>query len=236
MDFVVRHSSKMSCKPMAPKSENCSSYEVRIFWKYISNIRSYLHWKYLQKAIKALNNLLPNSAFLQNVVTQQRSKESFNVIDTEMYLNRAGMTVKDLEKLKVIHISGTKGKVCHALNINMKMMQLFKTYLINFNRATIFSLLISDDLNWLLHCCKILKKSYLFLNSGIHMRFSRINFTQSWISNGFLQFTPSNFCHWTNPFVWAPNVKRNVCQVFLDCLWEVRNRCRKSNFSWTFHV
>lgn len=88
MDFVVRHSS--SAKTNVTPKNDCSSYE---------------------KAINALNNLLPNSTFLQNsVVTQQRGTESLNLADTEKYLVRAGMTIKDLEKLKVIHVSGTKGK------------------------------------------------------------------------------------------------------------------------------
>uniref|UniRef100_A0A336KWZ9 Folylpolyglutamate synthase n=1 Tax=Culicoides sonorensis TaxID=179676 RepID=A0A336KWZ9_CULSO len=88
MDCVTKryHSSKVSRKPEVTTND---SYE---------------------KAITVLNNLLPNSAFLQNAITQQRSNESLNLEDTVKYLNRAGMTLKDLENLKFIHISGTKGK------------------------------------------------------------------------------------------------------------------------------
>lgn len=45
------------------------------------------------------------------ITKQQTSTESMNLVDTEKYMARAGMSIEDLNKLNIIHVSGTKGKV-----------------------------------------------------------------------------------------------------------------------------
>ncbi|CAD6241180.1 GSCOCG00009202001-RA-CDS [Cotesia congregata] len=58
-----------------------------------------------QSAIEALNNLQSNATYLKNA-----SRHTNTLKDTEKYLKRSGITIKDLKKLSIIHVAGTKGK------------------------------------------------------------------------------------------------------------------------------
>ncbi|XP_015605818.1 folylpolyglutamate synthase, mitochondrial-like isoform X2 [Cephus cinctus] len=63
----------------------------------------------MYEAVKALNNLQSNAAYLQNVKTHN-SATNTNLKDTRKYLLRSGITMEELDKLSVIHVAGTKGK------------------------------------------------------------------------------------------------------------------------------
>ncbi|KAK8380551.1 hypothetical protein O3P69_016861 [Scylla paramamosain] len=61
-----------------------------------------------EEAVQTLNSLQSNAAVLQRI-RQQRGFTN-NVQATECFLDRVGISLKDLDSLSVIHIAGTKGK------------------------------------------------------------------------------------------------------------------------------
>ncbi|KAJ6634969.1 Folylpolyglutamate synthase, mitochondrial, partial [Pseudolycoriella hygida] len=64
-----------------------------------------------ERAIVALNSLQSNaSRFAQSVALRQHNVICTQVQQTEKYLIRSGMDCKDLDRLSVIHVAGTKGK------------------------------------------------------------------------------------------------------------------------------
>ncbi|KAI8446202.1 Mur ligase [Phakopsora pachyrhizi] len=64
-----------------------------------------------KEAISALNSLQSNASVLANIQAEASKVNSRNVLDqTSYYLSRIGYQPKDLNRLNVIHISGTKGK------------------------------------------------------------------------------------------------------------------------------
>lgn len=63
----------------------------------------------LKEAVKALNSLQSNAESIRSSLHKRKRLNSLQ--DTERYLLKSGLTVKDLEKLSYIHVSGTKGKV-----------------------------------------------------------------------------------------------------------------------------
>jgi len=63
-----------------------------------------------EEAILALNSLQTNAATLQKVKKERMKNVHMNLALTTKYLERSGMTVDDLDTLKVIHVAGTKGK------------------------------------------------------------------------------------------------------------------------------
>ena len=62
------------------------------------------------EAVAALNNLQTNAALLQKVRKERQKNVHLNLPQTLKYLERSGMTLNDLDTLKIIHVSGTKGK------------------------------------------------------------------------------------------------------------------------------
>jgi len=62
------------------------------------------------EAVAALNSLQTNAALLQKVRKERQKNVHLNLPQTTKYLERSGMTLEDLDKLKIIHVSGTKGK------------------------------------------------------------------------------------------------------------------------------
>lgn len=62
------------------------------------------------EAIKALNSLQTNAALLDKVRKERQKNVHLNLPLTAKYLERSGMTLEDLDSIKVIHVSGTKGK------------------------------------------------------------------------------------------------------------------------------
>jgi len=61
-------------------------------------------------AIKALNSLQTNAALLEKVRKERQKNVHLNLPLTAKYLERSGMSLEDLDSIKVIHVSGTKGK------------------------------------------------------------------------------------------------------------------------------
>merc|ERR1712106_915308 len=62
------------------------------------------------EAVAALNSLQTNAALLQKVRKERQKNVHLNLPQTTKYLERSGMTLEDLDKIKIIHVSGTKGK------------------------------------------------------------------------------------------------------------------------------
>ena len=62
------------------------------------------------EAVAALNSLQTNAALLQKVRKERQKNVHLNLPQTTKYLERSGMTLDDLDKIKIIHVSGTKGK------------------------------------------------------------------------------------------------------------------------------
>ncbi|CAH1972953.1 unnamed protein product [Acanthoscelides obtectus] len=60
-----------------------------------------------EAAINALNNLQSNAHYIQNAGKGQVPDKIAQMIK---FLNRAGLTLEDLDKLSVIHVTGTNGK------------------------------------------------------------------------------------------------------------------------------
>lgn len=63
-------------------------------------------------AIAALNGLQSNaSTMAQSVALHQHNVICTQIQQTEKYLRRSGIDLNDLDRLSVIHVAGTKGKV-----------------------------------------------------------------------------------------------------------------------------
>uniref|UniRef100_A0A8C5KT01 Folylpolyglutamate synthase n=1 Tax=Jaculus jaculus TaxID=51337 RepID=A0A8C5KT01_JACJA len=63
-----------------------------------------------QDAVRMLNTLQTNASYLEQV-KRQRSDPQAQLEAMEMYLTRSGLQVEDLNRLNIIHVTGTKGKV-----------------------------------------------------------------------------------------------------------------------------
>ena len=63
-----------------------------------------------EQAIAALNGLQTNHAILDKVIKERQKNVHLNIPLTKKFLEVSGMSMQDLDKLKVIHVSGTKGK------------------------------------------------------------------------------------------------------------------------------
>ncbi|XP_043275007.1 folylpolyglutamate synthase, mitochondrial isoform X1 [Venturia canescens] len=62
-----------------------------------------------EDAIRALNSLQSNAAYLRNV--KNHKPKTNNTLDlTKKYLKRSGISLEQLDGLSVIHVAGTKGK------------------------------------------------------------------------------------------------------------------------------
>lgn len=59
----------------------------------------------------ALNTLQTNANTIEKSIQKQHHEKCTNVQETEKYLQRSGISMKQLDRLSVIHVSGTKGKV-----------------------------------------------------------------------------------------------------------------------------
>ena len=57
-----------------------------------------------------MNSLQSNAAVLEKARLQKDRQALYNVPFTEKYLNRVGIPLDVLDKLNVIHVSGTKVK------------------------------------------------------------------------------------------------------------------------------
>jgi len=63
-----------------------------------------------EQAIIALNGLQTNHAILDKVIKERQKNVHLNIPLTKNFLEISGMSLNELDKLKVIHVSGTKGK------------------------------------------------------------------------------------------------------------------------------
>jgi len=63
-----------------------------------------------ESAIRSLNALQSNAATLQRIRKERQKHVHLNLPQTRLYLERSGVTQDMLNTLKVIHVSGTKGK------------------------------------------------------------------------------------------------------------------------------
>ena len=62
------------------------------------------------EAIAALNTLQTNALTLKKTRKERQRNVHLNIPITKKYLERSGMTMEDLDKIKIVHVSGTKGK------------------------------------------------------------------------------------------------------------------------------
>ena len=62
------------------------------------------------EAVAALNSLQTNAITLKKVRKERQKNVHLNLPITKKYFERSGMTIEDLNKMKIIHVSGTKGK------------------------------------------------------------------------------------------------------------------------------
>ena len=74
------------------------------------------------EAIAALNGLQTNHAVLDKVIKERQKNVHLNIPLTKQFLEVSGMVMQDLEQLKVIHVSGTKGKGC---DLNSTLFLIF---------------------------------------------------------------------------------------------------------------
>ncbi|XP_065575477.1 folylpolyglutamate synthase, mitochondrial-like isoform X1 [Artemia franciscana] len=66
--------------------------------------------KSYEQAVAKLNSLQTNAAVLERAKQDKDRTAALNVPQTEKYLQRLGILHFDLDKLNIIHVSGTKGK------------------------------------------------------------------------------------------------------------------------------
>uniref|UniRef100_A0A8C8Z0E1 Folylpolyglutamate synthase n=1 Tax=Prolemur simus TaxID=1328070 RepID=A0A8C8Z0E1_PROSS len=62
-----------------------------------------------QDAVRMLNTLQTNAGYLEQV-KRQRGDPQTQLEAMELYLARSGLQVEDLDRLNIIHVTGTKGK------------------------------------------------------------------------------------------------------------------------------
>jgi len=63
-----------------------------------------------EAAVETLNTLQSNASVLERARLQKDRQAVNNVPFTQKYLNRVGISLDVLDELKVVHVSGTKGK------------------------------------------------------------------------------------------------------------------------------
>ncbi|XP_046801887.1 uncharacterized protein LOC124418726 [Lucilia cuprina] len=76
--------------------------------KTVVNNEENIYQEY-EEAVKALNALQSNAESLRSSIHKRKRLNSLQ--DTQRYLLKSGLTIKDLEKLSYIHVTGTKGKL-----------------------------------------------------------------------------------------------------------------------------
>ncbi|KAI8116805.1 hypothetical protein FF38_05668 [Lucilia cuprina] len=75
--------------------------------KTVVNNEENIYQEY-EEAVKALNALQSNAESLRSSIHKRKRLNSLQ--DTQRYLLKSGLTIKELEKLSYIHVTGTKGK------------------------------------------------------------------------------------------------------------------------------
>lgn len=77
---------------------------------------------YSQDAILALNGLQSNADTVKKSINESPMQYRQHVEETELYLHRIGISMNDLDRLSVIHVAGTKGKVRKKSNFEIHRM------------------------------------------------------------------------------------------------------------------
>lgn len=83
--------------------------EVRLNSKYLLPRFATMEEQY-EKAIEALNNLQTNHSVLEQVKKERRKQVHLNLTRAATLLEKTGMSMADLDAMKIIHVAGTKGK------------------------------------------------------------------------------------------------------------------------------
>lgn len=73
----------------------------------------------LQSAIKALNTLQSNSSVLKEVSRSNQIHQNDRFEKAKEFCVRAKVPIDELDMLKAIHVSGTKGKVMTAIKMGI---------------------------------------------------------------------------------------------------------------------
>ncbi|XP_056668433.1 folylpolyglutamate synthase, mitochondrial isoform X2 [Monodelphis domestica] len=76
------------------------------------SISTYLSWDEhaaFEDAVRALNTLQTNASYLEQA-KQERGDLQVQLETMKHYLSRSGLQLEDLDQLKIIHVTGTKGK------------------------------------------------------------------------------------------------------------------------------
>lgn len=131
---------------------------------------------YFQDAILALNGLQSNADTVKKSINEGPMQYRQHAEETELYLHRIGISMNDLDRLSVIHVAGTKGKVRKKIKFSNRL-----------NERKTFSFL-----EYISH----------FSIKGFNLCFSRINTSEFEYQNWFLQFTASIKCYGTYTIEW----------------------------------
>lgn len=106
--MLFRHFSPRTLKKMTSSAEFSARRMIAAYskgWTQDDNLEDYIN------AIKKLNRLQSNSATIKESLVSGTVGQNLKYKDTITYLERSGILLEDLDKLSVIHVSGTKGKV-----------------------------------------------------------------------------------------------------------------------------
>ncbi|KAL5012404.1 hypothetical protein ScPMuIL_010955 [Solemya velum] len=66
--------------------------------------------KKYEEAVKTLNTLQSNAQTLERIRKERDKRSSFIIPNMISFIERAGMSMDDIDKLSIIHVCGTKGK------------------------------------------------------------------------------------------------------------------------------
>ncbi|TIA73595.1 hypothetical protein E3P92_01536 [Wallemia ichthyophaga] len=80
--------------------------------------------KTYQHAIECLNSLQSNAATIAASTSAREARRGHTLRDMEVYLRRMGYTPSDLNRLNVLHITGTKGKGSTAAFVSSLLQSL----------------------------------------------------------------------------------------------------------------
>uniref|UniRef100_A0A0A6YX96 Folylpolyglutamyl synthetase n=1 Tax=Mus musculus TaxID=10090 RepID=A0A0A6YX96_MOUSE len=97
------------CLPMSWPVAEKFWWEAAMEWKDPSGSAYEAKTASFQDAVRTLNTLQTNASYLEQV-KRQRSDPQAQLEAMEMYLARSGLQVEDLNRLNIIHVTGTKGK------------------------------------------------------------------------------------------------------------------------------
>ncbi|XP_056640730.1 folylpolyglutamate synthase, mitochondrial isoform X1 [Diorhabda sublineata] len=83
---------------------------TRSFSSAIVKLEKNMSEKTYEDALAALNDLQSNAQYIRDAGKSNILKQVANKPEVLTYLQRTGLNVKDLDKLKVVHVTGTNGK------------------------------------------------------------------------------------------------------------------------------